>query len=316
MTDMHGGRRDPAMADLQLFHKTELKIGRIALKQANLNDISNVVADTLGVDQSTVLVTDVQADEVTLDVLQHSIDANNILGKQDELLERLGRLPGVLVTGATSLSSDGVLGWISLDEGEARQALKRTQKMAEEIREKLSKRAIVFSTGPEVSAGQIEDTNTPAIAQRLETEGYSVTRGPTLGDDEELIAGKLRQAIFNDGHHLIITTGGVGAENKDCTVEAVLQLDPDASTPYLSRYEKGTGRHSKDGVRIAVGQVSDAMVVALPGPNDEVNASLDVLAQGLRKGLSKFHLADAIAEVLRTRLRDKMMHHINMDDHG
>ncbi len=297
------------MTELHLFRKTELKINRIALEQANLNDIADVVADTLGLDRSSILVTDVRADEVTLDLLRDSMDADNILGKQDALLERLGRLPGVRVTGDTSLSSDGVLGWIALDEGEARQAMKRSQKMAEEIREKLARRAIVFSTGPEVAAGQIEDTNTPAIAQRLENEGYSVTRGPTLGDDEELIAGKLRQAIFDDGHRLVVTTGGVGAEDKDCTVEAVLQLDPDASTPYLSKYEKGTGRHVKDGVRIAVGQVSDAMVVALPGPNDEVTASLDVLVKGLKTDMGKCGLADAIAGVLRDALRDKMMHH-------
>ena len=50
MTKTQRERRDLVMADLHLFHKTELKIGRITLNQANLSDISNVVADTLGIE--------------------------------------------------------------------------------------------------------------------------------------------------------------------------------------------------------------------------------------------------------------------------
>jgi len=48
--------------------------------------------------------------------------------------------------------------------------------MIEEIRLNLSKRSIVFSTGHEVATGQIKDTNTPAIAETLEAEGYVVKR--------------------------------------------------------------------------------------------------------------------------------------------
>jgi len=294
------------MTDFHLLQKTELKIERMWLQNANLNDIATVVADSLGVDRDRVLVTDVCEDMVTVDVFQHSMDAESIVGKKGELLERLSHLPGVRITGATSLSSDGMLGWIALDEKDARQALKRSAKMAEVIRQKLSKRAIIFSTGSEIAGGQIQDTNTPTIARRLEAEGYSVTPGPTLADDQLLIAGKLRQAIFDDGYRLVITTGGVGAEDKDCTVEAVLDLDPDASTPYISKYRVGTGRHRKDGVRIAVGRVADALVVALPGPNDEVRSSLDVLVRGVKSELSKNELAEGIAENLRIKLRGRM----------
>jgi hypothetical protein len=89
-------------------------------------------------------------------------------------------------------------------------------------------------------------------------------------------------------------------------------LDPDAATPYISKYQRGVGRHKKDGVRIAVGQVEDARLVALPGPNDEVRASLEVLVHGLRNNLRKENLAEAIAENLRGKLRAKMSHW----DHG
>ncbi len=295
------------MNDYHLYNKTELRIEQLVLAGANLTDVATAVADTLRLKRDRVLVVDVRGDTVTLDILQHSIDPTNVVGKRDELLQRLSRLPGIDVTDKTSVSSDGMLGWIDFhQQAQTIETLKRSEKMAEEVRQKLSRRAIVYSTGSEVLKGQIKDTNTPTITRKLEADGYSVTPGPTLADDRLLIAGTLRQAIFDNGYSLVITTGGVGAEDKDFTVEAVLELDPDASTPFITKYKIGTGRHHKEGVRIAVGLVDGAMVVALPGPNDEVKASMDILTRGLKYRLSKNELAEGIAENLRAILRDKI----------
>ena len=298
------------VAKFNLLNKTELNIEGISLQSANLNDIAAIVADTLGMERSVILVTDVQGDTLTLDILKEDIDTYNILARKDELLHRLSELQGVGVTKKTSISSRGMLGWLALDYGKTRAALKRSEKIAEEIRQRLSKRAIVFSTGFEVANGQIKDTNATAIQQSLEEAGYSVTLGPILRDDELLITASLRQAV-EDGYGLIITTGGVGAEAKDHTVEAVLTLDPEAATPYICKYQKGTGRHHKDGVRIAAGQVSETLIVALPGPNDEVKSSLDVLVEDLRSNSSKHILAEDIATSLRKRLRENMDHQGN-----
>lgn len=193
-----------------LLEKTELWIKKISLQDANLTDIAFTVADTLGMEHSEVLVTDVQDQHVTVDVLRQTVDPHLVVGKQDELLQNLARLPGVSITRETSIHSNGMLGWIAFDRDEATEALIRSEKMVEEIRLNLSKRAIVFSTGHEVATGQIRDTNTPTISEALETEGYVVKAGPTLKDDKVLIAGKLRQAVYEDGYALIITTGGVG----------------------------------------------------------------------------------------------------------
>jgi molybdenum cofactor synthesis domain-containing protein len=291
-----------------LLEKTELWIKRISLQEANLNDFAAVVADTLGMGQSEVLVTDVQDEHVTVDILRQQVDAHEIVGKRDLLLQSLARLPGVSITEETSIHSNGMLGWIAFDKDEAEKALARSEKMVEEIRLNLSRRAIVFSTGHEVATGQIQDTNTPSIAETLEAEGYVVKRGPTLKDDKILIAGNLRQAVYDDGYALVITTGGVGAEDKDHTVEAVLTLDPGAATPYICKFEIGSGRHAKDGVKIAVGQVEDSLIVALPGPNDEVRLSMEVLVQELKRPANKHALAEEIAACLREKLREKMKH--------
>ncbi len=294
------------MTEFDLFRKTELRIRGILLKNANLGQIASVVGDTLKIERKDLLVTDVQHDHLVIDILKKGLDAHNIVAKQDELLQNLSKLPGVEITEKTSIVSEGMLSWIASEPGEAKKALERSEKMAKRIREKLSKTAMVFSTGAEVASGQIMDTNAPTISHRLSSEGYSVKLGPTLKDDDVLIAAHLRQAV-DDGYGLVIITGGVGAEDKDRTIEAVLQVDPEAATPHILKYEFGVGRHQhKDSVRIAVGQISQTLIVALPGPNDEVQLGLDALAKGLSSHSSRDHLAEEIARSLRKRLKEKM----------
>jgi molybdenum cofactor synthesis domain-containing protein len=294
------------LAEFDLLRKTELRIKGISLRNANLGEIASVVGDTLKIDRKDLLVTDVQRDHLVIDILKKGLDPYHILGKKDELLQNLSKLPGVEITEKTSIDSEGMLSWIASEPGEARKALKRSEKMAKEIQQRLSRTAIVFSTGSEVAEGQVMDTNTPAISHRLNSEGYSVKLGPTLKDDDVLIAAHLRQAV-DDGYGLVIITGGVGAEDKDRTIEAVLMVDPEAATPHILKYQLGVGRHQhKDSVRIAVGQISQTLIVALPGPNDEVQLGLDALAKGVSSHLSRDHLAEEIARSLRKRLKEKM----------
>jgi len=294
------------MTTYDLLSKTELIIEKIVLSQANLTDIAVQAARTLGLNPGDVLVVDYRHEVLTLDVLDACVNAYQIVGKKELLLEALGRISGVTVSAETSIRSNGMLGWIDLDRDSAQQALRQAEKMAVEIMDNLSKRVMVFSTGGEVAAGQVQDTNTPAIRDGLTAQGYRVTAGPTLKDDRMLIAAKLRAAAEDGGYALIVTTGGVGAEDKDQTVEAVKTLDPEAAAPYICHFEVGTGRHVKDGVRIAVGRYLGSLIVALPGPNDEVKAGLKVLIQGLQEKQDKEVLAGNIAAELREILRGKM----------
>lgn len=296
-----GGKYD----HYDLLGKTELTIFPIDLDGANLNEIADVVSGVLGLDRGDAWVVDVRDRSLTIDILRDRIDAHAIAGKQSKLLARLGRLPGVAISPETNVSSRGMLGWIADDTAEMQEALDRSEQMAFQVLARMKKRAVIFSTGQEVASGNIEDTNMPLIAETLIAEGYSVTVGGVLPDDRAIIAGRIRQAITDEGFGLIITTGGVGAEDKDHTVEAVLSLDSQATTPYLTRYEIGKGRHVKDGVRIAVGEHNGSLIVALPGPNDEVVVCLAVLAPALSQGIDKSRLAEAIARRLRERLHER-----------
>jgi molybdenum cofactor synthesis domain-containing protein len=293
------------VSDYDLMNKTELTIRRITLRDADLARVAEAVAETLGLERADVLVTDVLGDQVVVDVLRRGVDPHSLIGKRQELQRALGRIPGVECSDETEFSSKGMLSWIALGSEEGEDILRRSEEMAQEIRRRLEKTALVFSTGAEVMGGQVRDTNAPLIRERLEAEGYAVKLGGALEDDELLVAARLRQAA-DDGYGLVLTTGGVGAEDKDRTIEAVLRAAPDAVTPHVVKYELGVGRHRhKDMVRIAVGRIGATLVVSLPGPNDEVQVGLSALVQGLAAGEGREALAAAIAARLRERLREK-----------
>lgn len=289
-----------------MLGKTEIWIENVHLKNVDLGEIARVTAEVLELRNDEVIVTDVRENKLVLDVLRKTIYAEQIFGKKDELLKRLSEIPGVTVTEETTIHSEGVLGFIALDKETANKVVERSKQMMEEMRDKIAKRVIVFPTGFEVKRGMIKDTNTPLIAEWFKREGYTVTRGCPLDDDENHIASNIINAI-SMGYGVIIITGGVGAEDKDRTVEGILKVDPDAATPYIVKYEVGTGRHVKEGVKIAVGKVGEATIIALPGPTEEVKLCLEPVVQGLLQGLNKHELANKIANVLRARL-NKMKH--------
>ena len=291
-----------------LLNKRELKFLDVTLHEANLTTFAHEVADVLGLSTAEVLVTDVLPGVVTIDVLRSSIEVHQLLGRSEQLLDRLRSVPGVELGDDARVESKGILGWIAANEAELGPALAAAQAQADEIAARIRGRARVFSTGDEVLAGAIEDTNRVTLERELGAAGVSVEFGGILPDDVDIVIGSLRRAV-DEGFGLIMTTGGVGAEAKDHTVEAVLALDPEAATPYIVHFEPGHGRHVKDGIRIAVGEHFGSRIVALPGPNDEVEMVAPILRAAYIDGDSKEATANAIAERLRRHLRERMSTH-------
>ena len=288
--------------DVNLLQKTELWVEGITLQSARLDDIARRVAEVLELEPGEVMVVDVREDHIVLDILRPVLKASQIAGKGKEILRRVAQVSGVMLSAEASLHSEGALGWVCLDQSDYGPALERAQQMGEEIRKRVARRAIVFSTGFEVQKGLIADTNFPLIEDRLKAEGYSVSPGGALPDDVGTIAYRLQGAL-DEGFGLILTSGGVGAEEKDCTVEALLRVDPSAATPYIVKFEPGTGRHVKDGVRIAVGKVGLSWLVALPGPTREVQVGLERLLEALGKGWDGKQTGEHIASALRGKWR-------------
>lgn len=288
--------------DYNLLEKTELWVQPIRLRDANLTHVAAAVAKVLEVRPEEILVTDVRDETLTLDVLRPSIRPENLIGKRDAILACLAVIDGIRLLPETDVHSEGILGFVALDAEVARGAIELSREMAADISARIAHRAMIFSTGAELLAGLITDTNYPALADALTGGGFEVQRGPVLPDSRAAISRALSEGAAA-GYGLLITTGGIGAEDKDHTVEAVQDVDAGAATPYIVHYEAGTGRHTKDGVRLAVGRIGRALIVSLPGPNDEVQLCLPVLLKGLRENWPAPELAESLAAAVRRKWR-------------
>lgn len=290
--------------ELNLLEKTEIHIQPVALDDANLGEIARVTAHVLGLPGDRVQVIDVRKDSIALDILQRNIAAEQVFGKGGALLAALAEVRGLKLFPTTRIRSSGILGFIELEPGRAGEVIAAAENMGREIRSRIAKRAIVFPSGFEVQSGLIEDTNTPFLLEQLTAEGFSVAKGEILPDDLATTATMLNDAV-DKGYGLIVTTGGVGAEDKDFNVEALSRVADEAWTPYIIKFTLGEGRHVKDGVRIGVGRAGLSTIVCLPGPHEEVQAAFPVLRSFVRGETDAAGMARQLAEVLKERWREK-----------
>lgn len=290
------------MSELNLLEKTELWVEGVRLDQANLTDMAGAVARTLCLPEDKVMVVDVRPGHITLDILEKNIPQENIMGKEEALLRALEAVPGVTLDPDAMVHSNGILGLICMPPEGREEVLARVEAMRSQIVERVARRAIVFPTGFELEQGLIEDTNTPYLKRLLEENGYTVTVGPVIPDEEDVMAEMLSDALSR-GFGLVLTTGGVGAEDKDHSVESVQRVASETAAPYVVRYEKGQGRHVKDGVRVAVGREGLTTLVTLPGPHDEVEMTAPVLVRMLDEGQPIGRIADTLAALLGEKWR-------------
>ncbi|MBW7850656.1 MAG: competence/damage-inducible protein A [Rhodospirillales bacterium] len=286
---------------VHLFNKRELSITGLRLEDVDLDRVSAAVADVLALSPRDVLVVDAHPDHLTLDILSDPDDISRLAGKRRALLESLSRIPGLSVGAEAEIHSEGILGVINLSAGRSATLPAEVSDFGAQLRKTMARKVLVLPTGREIMAGNVTDTNTPFLVDLFAANGYQAKAGSVVDDDIDIAIAALSDAIGR-GFGIVVSTGGTGAELKDCMVEAITALSPAAATPYVVRYQKGHGRHHKDGVRIAVGEVEQTILVALTGPHAEVRDAAPVLIDGLRRGIELNSLAENIAAVLSARL--------------
>ncbi|MEJ2010727.1 MAG: CinA family nicotinamide mononucleotide deamidase-related protein [Anaerolineales bacterium] len=81
--------------------------------------------------------------------------------------------------------------------------------------------AEIITIGTEILLGQIVDTNTRTIAQRLRDIGLDIYRTSTVGDNAARIAEAVRDSMNRAA--VVITTGGLGPTIDDATREGIAQ---------------------------------------------------------------------------------------------
>jgi hypothetical protein len=102
--------------ELNLFGKKELWLYDITLHKVNLNTLASTVAGVLRLPLEKVLVVDVGDDHVTFDLLCDSIQVEQLLGREQELLSALASVPGVTLNEKARIHAEGVLGFISCEK--------------------------------------------------------------------------------------------------------------------------------------------------------------------------------------------------------
>lgn len=293
------------MLEWDLLEKTTFWIDDIDLDNANLGQVAEVAAQALELLPEEVMVVDVRPGLLAFDILKKTVKPHAVAGKGENILQGLTSLQGVTMGPNVAIHSEGILGFIALDPKEVAEVLRTSADQARQVSEAMARRAIVFASGAEVIAGKIEDTNSPYIMQQLEKQGFTARFGGILEDNAKLAAARIEEAL-EAGFGLVVTTGGVGAEDKDFSIEAILLLDPQAFTPWILKFIPDYHRHHKEGVRIGVGQVGMARIVALPGPHEEVISGCNSLLAGLAQGLEAEPIAESIAAGIRERWRKAM----------
>jgi molybdenum cofactor synthesis domain-containing protein len=288
--------------DVELLDKTEVWVRGVALQGVDLHQLARSAAGALDLDPGAVFVTDARDDHVVFDVLKPRMALASIVGRESALLAALADVPGLSLAADASVHSNGVLGVIGTPADEVEGVLARATEIDDRLRSYVSKRVAVVSTGPEVVAGNITDTNLATVSEVMGRAGFEVTAGGAVLDDEEAIVGRVLRLV-SEGYGIVITTGGVGAEDKDRTIEALQRCDPGLVTAVLATYAVGHGRHVKPHVRIGVGSVEWTRLIALPGPNREVQAAMPILLEALESRWEDAFLAHRFAEVLRDCMR-------------
>ena len=104
-------------------------------------------------------------------------------------------------------------------------------------------KAVILSTGDELTTGKVIDTNSAYIADRLFVLGIKVVAVLKVGDDREKLLWAFRQA--RDLGDIVIGTGGLGPTADDLTTEMVSQFlsvemieDPEVANNLKTRFER------------------------------------------------------------------------------
>ncbi len=296
------------MPDVDLFDKTELWLTGVGTDDARLPDVAAAAAAALNLGADEVFVTDVRDDHLVLDVVRPRVRLEDIVGRSQALLAAVGAVAGVRVSAHADVHSRGVLGVLGVPREQAAGVVAAATALETNLRSYIARRIAVVSTGGEVQDGRVHDTNLEAIRELATVAGYEVSFGGVVGDEDRAIAGRVARLV-EDGHGIVITTGGVGAEDKDRTIEALQLIAPDLDTAVLATYEVGHGRHVKPHVRVAAADIGGATVVALPGPTREVRAAIPALLDALAAGATTAAIAEAVAAPIRALWRDNAQEH-------
>jgi len=142
-------------------------------------------------------------------------------------------------------------------------------------------KAAVLTISDSVCAGKRTDQSGPAVRQRLEELGWSVTVTHVVPDELDEIGARLALLADQGQIAAIFTTGGTGVALRDVTPEATRAI-LDREIPGLGEMMRARGREATPLAalsRAVAGTRGRVLIVNLPGSPKGAVESLDAIVE-------------------------------------
>ena len=143
------------------------------------------------------------------------------------------------------------------------------------------KTAAVLTISDGAHQGTRIDTSGPAIAARLQANGFEVVARHVIPDERGQIAAKLRDLADHQTANVIFTTGGTGVAPRDVTPEATRDV-VEREIPGFGELMRARGRESSVFAPLSrglAGSRGSVLVVNLPGSPRGAVDSLDAILE-------------------------------------
>lgn len=147
--------------------------------------------------------------------------------------------------------------------------------------------AAVITLSDQGAAGQREDKSGPIIAEELSKAGYKVVETLLLPDDFGKIKKQLIRLSDQRQVNLILTTGGTGFAERDCTPEATLAVATRNAPGIAEAIRAGSMQFTKRAMLSREASVirNRTLIVNLPGSPKAVKECLDLVLDSLDHGI-------------------------------
>jgi molybdenum cofactor synthesis domain-containing protein len=142
-------------------------------------------------------------------------------------------------------------------------------------------RVAVITVSDSAIAGTRQDSSGPAVRERAEFYGWTVTAHELVPDEVHQISAALRRLADSGEVSLVLTTGGTGVALRDVTPEATRAVI-EREIPGLGELMRSEGRKFTPMAvlsRGVVGMRGRTLIVNLPGSPKGAVESLDVIAK-------------------------------------
>lgn len=149
------------------------------------------------------------------------------------------------------------------------------------------KRVAIITSSDSSWRGERDDLSGPVIKEILEANGYEVTAMVILPDDRKKLSEKMAEIADCNQADMILTTGGTGFSQRDCTPEATIDITerqvpgiPEAMRSYSMQFTKRAMLS-----RATAGIRKNTLIINLPGSPKAVRECLEYIINSLEHGI-------------------------------